>query len=840
VASCEEVLEGTSADQLGKHLCLLKKQFMALEDAIYAEHLTRDSTTDRVMLKAPGSQILSLFAKGSHNGDGIKPDDMKRIGMVIRKAVAVLTFSMDTTQSGGLHLDKLQCLLAAMFRPLPAELDSNYRMMLYEDVDAKKGSKRKSVDFFSGAGPTGHREQVPRTLCLWCFSSSHALKQLEVQEIRSLIITSGTLSPIEGQIKSFGVPFPVVVQNTHVIDPKKQVWGNVLPVGPTNVPLNASYTMRDQPAYLKDLGCTVAHFASCVPDGVLLAFQSYSQKESVLKAWRQMGLWDEIQKAKQIFEEPKGHHDMLSVMNQYSDAVSRGPAAGRLVGGAILAAVCRGKLCEGIDFTDKQCRLVIMVGIPYPSKNDLKVLLKQDFLDQNGSGGDGRQWYENEAARAVNQTLGRVIRHRNDFGGVVLCDCRYSFDGRPSGITAKISSWLRPEIHVATSFDDSLAACRRFFANVSPQQMTATPKVGIFQKAPSTSVSPAQTATAPSSAPRTGASNQAPPTAASPSSPSRGSGLAPLVLTAHAQSRSPSTGVASAGSRAFMERWRGRKSKGCEAESQAVDVADGHVTAPGNHPEPVAVGCVGEAPVAPVRRPLFPGTGVAAQVVRQTPAISFFKLGRAGAAGPAQSQGSRGPATPQTAPDQSKRFEQSGLGTLPVLGSATLQASTPREAAQVTTAVPREPAPGSRASSLNAKAARPGSATSQQKCTKDWLDKAKPLLPRMEFDLVQEKLSEMWTREGDLSGPGAEESAGASVEAELFAAMHAVGDAMLPEFNFDTPEEAQMRETLVRDCGQCLPRLLRPLWKGCVEELFQNRGTECHIWASGTRGNGIR
>ena len=35
-------------------------------------------------------------------------------------------------------------------------------------------------------------------------------------------------------------------------------------------------------------------------------------------------------------------------------------------GKAAFLAVCRGKLAEGIDFSDDAARCVIMAGIPYP------------------------------------------------------------------------------------------------------------------------------------------------------------------------------------------------------------------------------------------------------------------------------------------------------------------------------------------------------------------------------------------------------------------------------------------------------------------------------------------
>jgi len=38
----------------------------------------------------------------------------------------------------------------------------------------------------------------------------------------------------------------------------------------------------------------------------------------------------------------------------------------------------------------------------------------------------GQQWYTLEAVRAVNQAVGRVIRHRNDFGAIILLDQRWA------------------------------------------------------------------------------------------------------------------------------------------------------------------------------------------------------------------------------------------------------------------------------------------------------------------------------------------------------------------------------------------------------------------------------
>lgn len=45
-------------------------------------------------------------------------------------------------------------------------------------------------------------------------------------------------------------------------------------------------------------------------------------------------------------------------------------------------AVSRGKVSEGIDFSDELCRAVFMIGIPYPPIKDIKIASKKQYIDK--------------------------------------------------------------------------------------------------------------------------------------------------------------------------------------------------------------------------------------------------------------------------------------------------------------------------------------------------------------------------------------------------------------------------------------------------------------------------
>jgi Rad3-related DNA helicase len=106
-------------------------------------------------------------------------------------------------------------------------------------------------------------------------------------------------------------------------------------------------------------------------------------------------------------------------------------------------------LSEGIDFADSHCRSVVIVGIPFPPLYDPRIMLKKEHLTEqfnqmrleqskaasttnkentakmkaeNGGKTTGKttttaqsadDWYKIEGTRAVNQALGRIIRHKD-------------------------------------------------------------------------------------------------------------------------------------------------------------------------------------------------------------------------------------------------------------------------------------------------------------------------------------------------------------------------------------------------------------------------------------------
>lgn len=163
-------------------------------------------------------------------------------------------------------------------------------------------------------------------------------------------------------------------------------------------------------------------------------------------------------------------------MDNYYKNISNGK-------GSVFFAVCRGKVSEGLDFANSRGRAVIITGIPYPPVKDPKVILKRQYLDDlrktGGREGEGiisgDEWYHQQASRAVNQAIGRVIRHRHDYGAILLFDDRFA----SSRSLGQLSKWIRPHVKVNDSFSEMRLQLKGFFddRSIKEAQKITIPEV---------------------------------------------------------------------------------------------------------------------------------------------------------------------------------------------------------------------------------------------------------------------------------------------------------------------------------------------------------------------------
>ncbi len=83
-----------------------------------------------------------------------------------------------------------------------------------------------------------------------CFNASYAFETLLSKKPRSIILTSGTLSPLDVFAQEIGVNFMYKLVNSHVIN-KDQILVNILKAGfDPLIEFSSSYELRERPSQI--------------------------------------------------------------------------------------------------------------------------------------------------------------------------------------------------------------------------------------------------------------------------------------------------------------------------------------------------------------------------------------------------------------------------------------------------------------------------------------------------------------------------------------------------------------------------------------------------------------
>ena len=274
--------------------------------------------------------------------------------------------------------------------------------------------------------------------------------------VHSLILTSGTLSPLEIFATELGAKFPRenCLSAPHVIDPS-QVQCYIISVSSSGQQLNSTYSaMKNNPdSTYKSLGDVLITLLPFIPDGVLFFLSSHSILMGMISSWKKTGIYKTINGMKPIFIESQ-KKDFNKVYNDFKRSIDSNK-------GGLFLGVCRGKISEGMDFYDRQARAVFAFGIPYPSLKDVDVTLKRKYNDKHPNGYSGKEWYEVQAYRGLFQSIGRCIRHCKDYGAIFLLDQRFT------GIIDKLPLWIHKSILTNRSYPDIQRNLSSFYADMS-------------------------------------------------------------------------------------------------------------------------------------------------------------------------------------------------------------------------------------------------------------------------------------------------------------------------------------------------------------------------------------
>lgn len=129
-----------------------------------------------------------------------------------------------------------------------------------------------------------------------------------------------------------------------------------------------------------------------------------------------------------------------------------------------------------------------MVGLPFPNSNTAEWRARLEHVEKvaresyiPGPTEDtpsaialniiakaaGREFYDNACMRAVNQSIGRAIRHREDYAVIALFDKRYN----SNRIASKLPTWIQDGMvqdRAEKPFGDAMAHIGRFFRAKNP------------------------------------------------------------------------------------------------------------------------------------------------------------------------------------------------------------------------------------------------------------------------------------------------------------------------------------------------------------------------------------
>mmetsp|Transcript_27360 Transcript_27360/g.33406 ORF Transcript_27360/g.33406 Transcript_27360/m.33406 type:complete len:795 (-) Transcript_27360:280-2664(-) len=296
-----------------------------------------------------------------------------------------------------------------------------------------------------------------------CLDASLAIKPV-LKRFQSVIITSGTLSPIDLYPKLLDLQ-PKVRRSLSMSIVRPCICPMIVTRGTDQTPVTSQFNARENKAVVRNYGALLIDLAKSIPDGIVCFFTSYQYMENVVTEWHEQGVLAEVLKHKLLFIETKDVVETTLALDNYRRACDCGR-------GAVFLSVARGKVSEGIDFDRHYGRCVVLYGIPFQYTKSHILLARLEYLRRTFKIRED-EFLAFDALRQASQCVGRVIRSKVDYGIMIFADKRYNNQSKRSKLPPWITQFLE-ESNANLSTEEAVNVCKSFLKNIAQPLSSAT------------------------------------------------------------------------------------------------------------------------------------------------------------------------------------------------------------------------------------------------------------------------------------------------------------------------------------------------------------------------------
>ncbi|KAK9281348.1 hypothetical protein L1049_004248 [Liquidambar formosana] len=162
-------------------------------------------------------------------------------------------------------------------------------------------------------------------LQLSCHDASLAIKPV-FERFQSVVITSGTLSPIDlyPRLLNFN---PVVSRSFTMSLTRDCICPMVLTRGSDQFPVSTKFDMRSDLGVVRNYGRLLLEMVCVVPDGIVCFFVSYSYMDEIVNSWNETGILKDIMQHKLVFIETQDVVETTLALDNYRKACDCGRGA---------------------------------------------------------------------------------------------------------------------------------------------------------------------------------------------------------------------------------------------------------------------------------------------------------------------------------------------------------------------------------------------------------------------------------------------------------------------------------------------------------------------------------